>query len=286
MAEWQDFYRAPGGAFGILPNSQFYGPQGHRGKDFIHGAGTPIPAYLPGRVASLPRSSVLGRCVVVELDEGRFAGWAHVRGIAVSVGTRVRPGDTLAHVAGAGDSPGTAWAGAHAHTTLGRSVDSIFSGRVEDPMGLIRPAISSAAPAILMVEDDMFSDSDRTRMNNIWAGLFSGASVETDPGVVRRFNYGVLPIVAHNQTLIAQQAARIAALERAVAELAVSTGARIEPPPVLDIPEPPFAEPMMPELPVSVEVDNVDGIEVLNARGGDEGLGEEFGGADGERVER
>lgn len=263
MAGWQDFYRTRGNAFGILPNSQFYGPQGHRGKDFVHGAGTPIPVYADGRVAAITGSPVLGRCVVVRLDEGRFAGWAHVRGIVVGEGDRVRAGDTIAHVAGAGDSPGSAWAGAHAHTTLGSDEGSIFSGRVEDPMRLIGPAISGAIAAVLM-EDDMFSDRDRNRMNNIWAGLFQGASVEVDPGVVKRFNYGVLPIVAHNQDLIAKQSARIAALEEKVAQLASGTGVSFDEGRISDVVEAEdHARRTDNRLPVSDELDNIDGVDVI-----------------------
>jgi hypothetical protein len=259
---WQDFYTAPGGDFGILPNSQFYGPQGHRGKDFIHGAGTPIPVYAHGTVVSIPHSGFLGRCVVVRLDEGRFAGWAHVTNVAVGVGAKVKPGDTIAHVAGAGDDPGQSWAGAHSHTTLGVSEDSIFSGAVQDPMRLITPAIQGLLTARLK-EDDMFEMEDRNRLDNIWAGLYRGASVEID-GAVKRFNYGVLPIVAHNQTLIALQAGRIAALEEMVAQLTSGMNVSLDADRIesarkggVDEIERRNSEP------ISVEVDNIDGIDVM-----------------------
>ncbi|MEI5583274.1 MULTISPECIES: M23 family metallopeptidase [unclassified Agromyces] len=267
MAEWQDFYRTRGNAFGILPNSQFYGPQGHRGKDFVHGAGTAIPAYASGRVVAITGSNVLGRCVVVRLDgDVGFAGWAHVKNVRVDVGDQVEPGDTLAHVAGANDSPGTAWNGAHAHTTLGPNQDSIFSGRVKDPMKLIGPAIAGATAAMIAggVEDDMFGDADRNRMNNIWAGLFRGASVEVDPGVVKKFNYGILPIVAHNQDLIAAQSARIAALEEAVAQLASGTGVSLDQSRIDDVVDATNnARRNDNRLPVSDELDNIDGVDVI-----------------------
>lgn len=259
---WQDFYRAPGGDFGILPNSRFYGPQGHRGKDFIHDAGTEIPAYAPGSVVSIDHSGFIGNCVVVHLDEGRFAGWAHVTNIVVGVGTRVAPGDTIAHVAGANDDPGSSWAGAHSHTTLGGSQESIFSGPVQDPMQLIAPAIAGHLFAILR-EDDMFEQSDRTRLDNVWAGLYKGATVEID-GTAQRFNYGVLPIVAHNQTLIAQQAGRIAALEEALTQLAIGSNVsldleRIEGARQNGVDE--FER--VNAKPISEEPDNIDGIEVM-----------------------
>jgi hypothetical protein len=266
MADWQDFYRTRGNAFGILPSSQFYGPQGHRGKDFVHGAGTAIPAYEPGRVVAVTGSSVLGRCVVVRLDEGRFAGWAHVKSVVVAVGDRVAAGDTIAHVAGRNDSPGSAWNGAHAHTTLGGNQDSIFSGRVEDPMRLIGPAIAGVMATIVAggVEDDMFGDTDRNRMNNIWAGLYKGASVEVDPGVVKKFNYGILPIVAHNQDLIAAQSARIAALEEAVAQLASATGVSLDQSRIDDVVDATNnARRNDNRLPVSDELDIIEGVDVI-----------------------
>ena len=264
MAEWQDFYRVGGNAFGILPNSQFYGPQGHRGRDFRHPAGTPIPVYASGRVAAVTGSPVLGRCVVVKLDEGRFAGWAHLRGIAVAEGAVVGPGDTIAHVAGRLDSPGSAWAGAHAHTTLGPSENSIFSGTVEDPMHLIGNVLAGVSLAGVGVEDDMFADKDRNRMDNIWAGLFRGAAIEVDPGVVKRYNYGVLPIVAHNQTLINQQAARIAALEEAIAQLASGTGVQLDQSRITDVVNATNDARMKDNrLPLTEVIDKIDGIEVI-----------------------
>ncbi|MDF0513088.1 M23 family metallopeptidase [Agromyces sp. H3Y2-19a] len=261
---WQEFYRAGGNAFGILPNSRYYGPQGHRGRDFIHDRGTPIPAYRAGRVDAIEHSQFLGTCVIVRLDEGRFAGWAHAMRVVVDVGDDIGPGDTIAHIAGREDDPGESWDGAHSHTTLGPAASSIFEGTVEDPMRLIGPAIGIESVIAGLKEDDMFENSDRNRLNNVWAGLFSGASVEID-GVVKRFNYGVLPIVAHNQTLIAQQAGRIAALEEAIAQLSAGTDvsldvSRIDDARLNGIDE--FAN--QNALPLSVELDHIDGVDVVN----------------------
>lgn len=79
-------------------------------------------------------------------------------------------------------------------------------------------------------EDDMFDDDDRkllkevlTEIRNTKAGVWTGG---TSGG--RKFNYGILPIVAHNQTLIAQQSGRIAAIEEVVEQLAKSKGAVLD----------------------------------------------------------
>ena len=145
---WQSIYQQPGNAFGIK-DPRFYGPQGHRGKDYVNAAGTWVFAYAAGVVTKVQRSSYIGLCVVVRLDNGQYAGWAHLRGVVVSVGDRVGPGTHIAEVAGASDSPGSTWAGAHIHTTLGPSNESIFEGTVYDPAPGIASAIAGggAAPA-------------------------------------------------------------------------------------------------------------------------------------------
>lgn len=141
---WQDAYRKSGLAFGVLPNSEFYGPQGHRGKDYINVRGTVVAAYEAGVVAKVQFSSYIGWCVVVRLSDGLYAGWAHLMNIAVKVGQTVGAGTTLANVAGSYDNPGTSWAGSHIHTTLGPSVDSIFQGTVYDPAPRIADNIEAS----------------------------------------------------------------------------------------------------------------------------------------------
>lgn len=257
---WQDFYLAAGGDFGILPNSRFYGPRGHRGKDYQHDAGTPIPAYEHGTIVNIEHSSFIGWCVVVRLDDGRFAGWAHVTNAPLGLGAEVQPGTTIGHVAGADDDPGSSWAGAHSHTTLGPSADSIFQGVVEDPVPRIDAAIGGIHPAFL--EDDMYTQQDRTRDENIYAGLYKGASVQID-GRTQKFNYGILPIVAHNQTLIREQSGRIAELEAMVAQLVSAHDVELDMDAVNRAGEE-GRRTAENDLPVSEELDNIEGIDVQN----------------------
>lgn len=89
-------------------------------------------------------------------------------------------------------------------------------------------------------EDDMYTDADRKRdetaakrMDATYAAVFGARNLtgKDDPvswqnrgGVVQKANYGMLPIVIHNQTLIAQQSGRIAAMEEVVEQLAKSKG--------------------------------------------------------------
>lgn len=52
-----------------------------------------------------------------------------------------------------------------------------------------------------------------TELANVKAGVWTGGSVTLD-GKVQKFNYGVLPIVAHNQRLIAAQTAALTEISR------------------------------------------------------------------------
>ena len=80
---------------------------------------------------------------------------------------------------------------------------------------------------IILEEDDMFTQEDRNNLNNLYKGVFSGASVLVD-GQVKKFNYGILPIVANNQALIAAQSGRIAALESVIKQLAEKPGSPVD----------------------------------------------------------
>jgi hypothetical protein len=124
----------------------FYGPQGHRGADYRRGARQTILAYEHGVVVDVSWSKYIGWTVTARLDDGRFAGWAHVR-LPVPAGRELHPGDRLADVAGAGDNPGTLWAGAHIHTTIGPRIDAVYQGAVYDPAPRIAAAIASSSTA-------------------------------------------------------------------------------------------------------------------------------------------
>lgn len=86
------------------------------------------------------------------------------------------------------------------------------------------PAPSGGAST---TEDDMFEDADRallretlTQVRNVHKGVWTGGSING-----KTFNYGVLPIVAHNQALIGQMTVQINALSAAVTALATAQGA-------------------------------------------------------------
>lgn len=115
----------------------------HRGVDFAHAPGTPVPSWCAGTVVTVRYSSAIGWCIEVARDGGGIAGWAHNRNVQVRVGDRVAIGTNMAEVAGRDDDPGTSWLGPHSHVTFGLNRGSIFEGQVLDPL----PYIQAATPA-------------------------------------------------------------------------------------------------------------------------------------------
>jgi hypothetical protein len=99
------------------------------------------------------------------------------------------------------------------------------------------PASNGATPFETDPEDDMFTDEDRNRLNAAYGALYGPRNLDGSPaelswlvapGTAQTARYGVLPIVIHNQALIAKQAGRIAAVEQVVEQLAVSHGAVLD----------------------------------------------------------
>lgn len=145
---WQNYYAQPGNAFGI--KGPFYGVNGHRGKDYKVAAGTATPAYAGGKVVLIQYSSFLGQCIVIQMYNGLYAGYAHQkRKVNVVLNEIIKPGQSISWVAGRGDEPGSAWDGDHLHTTLSKTKLGIFSGAVLDP----GPGISAAIRLASVVAD-------------------------------------------------------------------------------------------------------------------------------------
>lgn len=112
---------------------------------------------------------------------------------------------------------------------------AITAGTVSNPIPgggtVTKPPTIPAAPT--PIEEDSLSaaevkqiidaimprlDELETAVANVHAGIWTGGSVSIDGGV-QKFKYGVLPITAHNQTLIAQALSRISALTTEVENL-------------------------------------------------------------------
>lgn len=142
MTTWRDFY-AParqGNRFGI--KGPFYGRQGHRGQDYRAAVHESIPSYVRARCVLNGHSSVLGNYTVLRSGL-MFYGWAHLLiGTRPDVGAIVQQGDSVGRAAGPGDDHGSAWSGAHCHTTRGLTLMHIVYGVVLNPLVAVRKALA------------------------------------------------------------------------------------------------------------------------------------------------
>lgn len=107
------------------------GSEHHNGIDLSAKAGTPIYAMLPGEVAHIGYDSRSGN--YIKLRHGNFTvSYCHlIRKPNIPVGSKVFPGQPVAHVGSTGRSTG-----AHLHITLKRN------GRVIDPAILLNMIMS------------------------------------------------------------------------------------------------------------------------------------------------
>lgn len=96
-----------------------------------------------------------------------------------------------------------------------------------------KPALSGGAST---EEDEMSAEAEK-QIAAVYAALYGARNLTGKPdslawsnigGDVQKSNYGVLPIIIHNQTLIAQQSGRIAAIEEVVEQLAKGSGAILD----------------------------------------------------------
>lgn len=145
MTTLQNAYGRNTGDFGI--KGRFYGPQGHRGTDYALGRGAQIPIYEPAVCVDMGYSGILGHWVVLRLkSDGKYAGYAHVQtGTRPDIGQHLKTGQSIGRVAGSQDNPGSAWSGAHIHTTLSSHTYGIYTGWNLNPAPRIAAALRRAS---------------------------------------------------------------------------------------------------------------------------------------------
>lgn len=214
-------------------NPHTYTHRPHSGVDFPQPRGTIFRASGPGRVASKGHGLRSGYTVWVQYDNGVRVGYVHMDAptTLVNVGDRVVEGTPLGRIG----SKGLNSTGPHLHAEVSGHATTAGFWKFFDRNRVVGSSVSGGTPTVTPEpepptaspeEDDMFSDEDRallketlTEIRNTKAGVWTGGVSNG-----KTFKYGVLPIVAHNQTLIAQQSARISALSAAVSALASSKG--------------------------------------------------------------
>lgn len=228
--------------FTTVPVTSKYGPRPrfsvpHKGADTANGSKYPHSVFGDGVVTFAGRRPrghpdyERGIHVIVNHAPGIDTSYHSLSRVNVKAGDRVKMGDIIG------------WAGTSAVGANGDHVHNglWLNGNHVDPLKYLVPGkpvtVSTGGTALgskpvpipatgtnTLEEDDMFTDADRAKLNNTYAGVFDGASVLID-GKVQKFNYGILPIVVHNQKLIAKQSGQIAALSAAIS--AVSGGSPI-----------------------------------------------------------
>lgn len=123
------------GTHDIENGHDVYGPQGHRGTDFVVGAGTPVPVIANGVVEHVLHSDALGNVVVVRhylpgAGNDVYSGYCHLVSSSVRVGQFVARGAIIAK----SGATGTACYGAHLHLTMSHDDMGVEYGEVFDPL--------------------------------------------------------------------------------------------------------------------------------------------------------
>lgn len=136
MGYIEDFYSNPtlSDGFGSIEGRS----NPHRGLDFPHGLGAAVPALMGGTVVIREWHNGLGQIVEIHQDDGRFAGYRHLRttgGPWVSEDDRVETGQKIGEVSDTG-----MWAfGYHLCHTNGSAKGSVYgNSTVSDPWPYIQ----------------------------------------------------------------------------------------------------------------------------------------------------
>lgn len=111
---FQEQYATVTTPFGEL--GAFYDELGHRGADYAASAGEPIYAYSNFVVEFVGSTGGLGGVIGLRTPTG-WAGWAHIIP-ALGEGASGGPDTIIGYAAGPNDDHGSAWDGAHIHTTF------------------------------------------------------------------------------------------------------------------------------------------------------------------------
>lgn len=176
------------------------GPQLHTGQDYAADAGTPIYAAHAGRVNRLwwdafTNGAGAGGNMLQVGAAQCSTRYAHLSRYAVKLGDEVRAGQLIGYVGATGAATGP-----HLHFEL------LIGGQFVNPT----PYLNASG--------DAMSQKAENEISNTYQGLWYGGRATID-GQLRTFRYGVLPIVAHNQELIAQLIGQVSALTAAVQAL-------------------------------------------------------------------
>ena len=143
----------------------------HRGLDFAHREGTPIPALYSGKIVRRGWHVELGNVIVVEHGKGVFMGYCHLQKPGLQVGTSVLGGTIIGHTG----NTGSATTGPHVHVTKGSTPDAVYGATMSvlsDPWPYIREAITQPSkPAAKPVAKWAFNKPSAALQKRVQAAL-------------------------------------------------------------------------------------------------------------------
>jgi murein DD-endopeptidase MepM/ murein hydrolase activator NlpD len=115
-------------------------PNGHRGVDLGRWGGK---SFTAGVVADVRKSEVLGNVVIIKDPKGDFWGYCHLKSVKVKKGDKV----TITTTLGVMGATGSAAVGEHLHLTCGLTIESVFAGKVVDPVAKLEKRIAEEKKA-------------------------------------------------------------------------------------------------------------------------------------------
>jgi hypothetical protein len=182
MTSWVDFYAHDrlGNRFAVT--GPLYGRRGHRGVDWIHPAGAPIPSWTAGTVVVNAWSANLGWLIIIRTPLGLYAGYCHLaRRSELHLQTAIDIGDIVGIVG----NTGRLSRGAHLHATLEPTIE-IGTSQALDPLPYILAALEASKPPTTERQDmaKNFTDRDSYKAGKPADGtrcltLWEGGRVET-----------------------------------------------------------------------------------------------------------
>lgn len=116
-------------------------PNGHRGVDLGRWGGK---SFTSGTVTDVRWSDILGHVVIVRDPKRDYWGYCHLASTKVKKGDKVVCGVTTLGVMG---ESGSAAVGKHLHLTCGGSADSVFLGKVKDPVATLEKRVAQEKEA-------------------------------------------------------------------------------------------------------------------------------------------
>jgi murein DD-endopeptidase MepM/ murein hydrolase activator NlpD len=126
------------GVHDIVNGHDLYGPQGHRGTDFVIASNTPVPAIANAVVEDVVRTTGLGNVVILRhylhgAGNDVYSFSCHLNAALVHKGQPI----SKSAIIGRSGMTGTQATGPHLHLAMSHDDEGGISGEVFDPIAFI-----------------------------------------------------------------------------------------------------------------------------------------------------